>query len=59
MAESMKIETITMQNRQIGDVILILKPLVVEGGAVTGINNKLIVKTTPSNLNNKASSCTD
>ena len=50
MAESMKIETITMQNRQIGDVILILKPLVVKGGTVTGINNKLIIKTTPSNL---------
>ncbi|MFT5395029.1 MAG: type II secretory pathway component GspD/PulD (secretin) [Gammaproteobacteria bacterium] len=50
MAESMKIETIPMQNRQVEDVIPILKPLVVEGGTVTGINNKLIVKTTPSNL---------
>tara|TARA_B100001142_G_scaffold305006_1_gene333590 strand:+ start:373 stop:1236 length:864 start_codon:yes stop_codon:yes gene_type:complete len=49
-AESMKIETITMQNRQVGDVIPILKPLVVKGGTVTGISNKLIVKTTPSNL---------
>lgn len=49
-AESMKIETIPMQNRQVEDVIPILKPLVVEGGTVTGINNKLIIKTTPSNL---------
>ena len=50
MAESMKIETIPMQNRQVEDVIPILRPLVAEGGTVTGINNKLIVKTTPSNL---------
>jgi len=50
IAEPMKIETIPMQNRQVEDVIPILKPLVVEGGTVTGINNKLIVKTTPSNL---------
>jgi type II secretory pathway component GspD/PulD (secretin) len=50
MAESMKIETIPMKNRQVEDVIPILKPLVVEGGTVTGINNKLIVKTTASNL---------
>jgi type II secretory pathway component GspD/PulD (secretin) len=50
MAESMKIETIPMKNRQVEDVIPILKPLVAEGGTVTGINNKLIVKTTASNL---------
>lgn len=50
MAATMKIETIPMKNRQVEDVIPILKPLVVEGGTVTGINNKLIVKTTPSNL---------
>lgn len=50
MAESMKIETIPMKNRQVEDVIPVLRPLVVEGGTVTGINNKLIVKTTASNL---------
>ncbi len=50
MAESMKIETIPMHNRPVEDVIPILKPLVVEGGTVTGINNKLIIKTTSSNL---------
>ena len=50
LAESMKIETIPMQHRLVEDVIPIIKPLVVEGGTVTGMNNKLIVKTTPSNL---------
>ncbi len=46
----MKIETIPMNNRPVEDVIPVLRPLVVEGGTVTGINNKLIIKTTPSNL---------
>ena len=50
LAESMKIEIIPMKNRQVTDVIPVLKPLVVEGGTVTGMNNQLIVKTTPSNL---------
>ncbi len=50
LAESMKIETIPMRHRLVSDVIPIIKPLVTEGGSVTGMNNKLIVKTTPSNL---------
>ena len=50
MAESMKIEIIPLKNQLVGDVIPIIQPLVVEGGTVTGMNNQLIVKTTPSNL---------
>ncbi len=50
VAESMKIEIIPMKSRPVNDVIPILKPLVVEGGTVTGMNNQLIIKTTPSNL---------
>lgn len=50
VAESMKIEIIPMNSRPVNDVIPILKPLVVEGGTVTGMNNQLIIKTTPSNL---------
>ncbi|MCZ6803214.1 MAG: hypothetical protein O7D86_04580 [Proteobacteria bacterium] len=50
LAESMKIEIIEMKNRLVSDIIPIIKPLVVEGGTVTGMNNQLIVKTTPSNL---------
>jgi type II secretory pathway component HofQ len=50
IAESMKIEIIPMKNRLVSDVIPVIKPLVVEGGTVTGMNNQLIVKTTPSNL---------
>lgn len=50
LAESMKIETIPMQHRLVSDVIPIIQPLVSQGGSVTGMNNKLIIKTTPSNL---------
>ena len=50
IAEPMKIEIIPMKNRMVEEVIPIIKPLVVKGGTVTGMNNQLIVKTTPSNI---------
>lgn len=50
LAESMKLELIPIQNRSIDEIIPVIKPLVSEGGTVTGMNNQLIVKTTPSNL---------
>ncbi len=50
MAESMKIEIIPLNHRLVTDIIPVIQPLVSEGGTVTGTNNKLIVKTTPSNL---------
>ena len=50
LAESMKLEMIPMQHRSIDEIIPVIKPLVAEGGTVTGMNNQLIVKTTPSNL---------
>ena len=50
IAESMKIEMIPMKNRMVEDVIPIIKPLIIEGGTVTGMNNQLILKTTPSNI---------
>jgi len=49
-AESMVLEIIPLKNRLVNDVIPIVRPLVVEGGTVTGMNNQLIVKTTPANL---------
>ena len=50
IAESMKIEMIPMKNRMVEDVIPIVKPLIIKGGTVTGMNNQLILKTTPSNI---------
>jgi type II secretory pathway component GspD/PulD (secretin) len=49
-AAEMVIEVIPLQHRVVDDVISIIKPLVAEGGTVTGMNNQLIVKTTPANL---------
>ena len=39
-----------MKNRMVEDVIPIIKPLIIKGGTVTGMNNQLILKTTPSNI---------
>jgi type II/III secretion system protein len=50
LAESMKLEIIELKHGMVSDIVPILKPLVVEGGTVTGMNSKLIIKTTPSNL---------
>ena len=49
-AETMKLEIIPLQNRTTDDVIPIIRPLIAPGGTVAGMNNQLIVKTTPSNL---------
>ena len=49
-AENMTLEIIPLQHRMTGDIVDILKPLVVPGGTVTGMNNQLIIKTTPENL---------
>lgn len=50
MAEEMKLEIIPLQHRTVDDVVHIIRPLVTPGGTITGMNNQLIIKTTPSNL---------
>ena len=50
LAENMQLEVIPLQKRTVEDVIQIIRPLVTPGGTVTGMNNQLIIKTTPSNL---------
>ena len=49
-AAQLTVEVIPLQNRTVDQVIPVIRPLVGEGGAVTGMNNQLIVKTTPDNL---------
>lgn len=49
-AAQLKVEVIPLQHRTAAQIIPVLAPLVSEGGAVTGINNQLIIKTTPANL---------
>ena len=50
LAENMRLQVIPLQHRMVDDVIQIIRPLVTPGGTVTGMNNQLIIKTTPSNL---------
>jgi type II secretory pathway component HofQ len=49
-AEEMTLEIIPLQHRLVDDVVTVLRPLVTPGGTVTGMNNQLIIKTTPANL---------
>ena len=46
----LKIEVIPLQHRTADQVVPILRPLVGEGGTVTGMNDQLIIKSTPANL---------
>jgi hypothetical protein len=44
------LEVIQLQDRTVDEVVPLLRPLVGEEGAVTGMNDQLIVRTTPENL---------
>ncbi len=46
----MRVEVIPLQHRMADDVIPVVRPLLAPGGSVTGMNNQLVVKTTPENL---------
>ncbi len=47
----MVLEVISLKHRLANDVIPMVKPLVVDGGTVTGMNDQVIVKSTAENLN--------
>ena len=49
-AAPMSLEIIPLQFRTADEIIPILRPLVIEGGTLTGTNNQLIIKTTAENL---------
>ena len=49
-AADMRIEVVPLKHRLAQDVIPILEPLVDKGGTVTGMNDQVIIKSTPSNL---------
>jgi len=46
----MQIETISLQSRPATEVIEILRPMVQPGGSITGTGYKLIIKSTPENI---------
>ncbi len=49
-AAQMRVEVIPLQHRMAADIIPALQPLLAPGGSVSGMNNQLILKTTPENL---------
>ncbi len=49
-AESMTLEVIPLKHRLTEEIIPVLRPLLQPGGTITGMNNQLIIKTTPDNL---------
>ena len=50
-AQQMKLEVVPLNNRTADQMIEVIRPLLVPGGSVSGMNNRLIIKTTPANLN--------
>lgn len=50
VSAQMQLEVIPLKGRMVEDVIPVLRPLLAPGGSITGMNNQLIVKTTPANL---------
>ncbi len=50
LAAGMKLEMIKLNYRTAEEIIPILRPMVNEGGSVSGVRDQLIVKTTPTNL---------
>ena len=48
--QSMHLEIIPLKHRMTSDIVPMLQPLVIEGGSVSGMNNQLVVRTTPQNM---------
>lgn len=49
-AEQTVLEVITLKYRNADQVLPVLKPLVAPGGTISGLQNRVIVRTTPQNL---------
>ncbi len=49
-AQQMSLEVIPLTNRTADQLIDVIKPLLVPGGSVSGMNNKLIIKSTRINI---------
>ena len=50
VADEQVMEIIPLQHRLVEDLIPVIRPLVDRGGTVTGMNNQLIVRSSPANL---------
>jgi len=49
-AQQAVLEVITLKYRTVDQVIPVLQPLVAPAGTITGLNNQLVLRTTPANL---------
>ena len=49
-ADLLVMEVIPLKHRLVTDLLPTLRELVADGGSVTGLNNQLIIRTTPANL---------
>jgi len=49
-AQQLKLEIIPLNHSTTDTVVPVIRPLLAPGGSVSGMNNQLIVKTTPANL---------
>lgn len=49
-AEEMVLEVLTLKYRTADEILPVVRPLVDRQGSVSGMNNRLIVRTTPANL---------
>ncbi len=49
-AHDMVMEIVPLQHRLLGEVLPMLRELVLPGGTVTGMNDRLILRSTPANL---------
>jgi type II secretory pathway component GspD/PulD (secretin) len=50
VAAAQELAIIELRHRRAEDVIAVVQPLVEPGGVVSGVDNKLLVRTTPANL---------
>ena len=49
-AQQIVLEVIPLHYRNAEEIIPVLEPLVARGGTISGLNNQLILRTTPDNL---------
>lgn len=50
LADERQLEIIPLEHRLVNDILPIVQPLVEPGGTVTGMNNQLIIKSSPANI---------
>lgn len=50
LAQDMRVEVVELYTRSAEELIPVLEPMLARGGSVSGVGNKLVIRTTPANL---------